>query len=232
MKDNTVLKLGGTCAILLGITGALGSLTYLLLPADQRLGVPAARILPSIVQGSTLLNIQFLELVVLGVLGLAVVPAISELVRAGHEGWVRWTSTLASIGYAVSAISNLFTMGRLPGIAAAYVAGEAATRAALAPVWRSTFDLYGMWGYGMVGVWIFVVSLLALRAATYSRILGYLGLVAGVFYALIPAAFLLQAPSLFIVAAALGGIASTVWFIWVGSVTRHAASQPLPGHGE
>ncbi len=224
MKDNSVLRLGGACAILLGIVGALGSLTYLLLPADQRLGVPASRILPSITQGATLLNIQFMELVLVGLLGLAVVPAVSELVRKGNEGWLRWTGTLALIGFSVSAVSNLFTMGRLPGIAAAYVAGEAATKAALVPVWRSTFDLYGFWGYGMVGVWIFVVSLLALRGAAFSRTLAILGLVAGVFYALIPAAFLLRQPVLFIVAAVPGGLASTLWFIWVGVVARRAAS--------
>ena len=152
MKDNSLLKLGGTCAVLLGITGALASLTYLLLPADQRLGVPAARILPSIAQGSMLLNLQFLELTLMGVFGLAVVPALSELVRAENAGWVRWTSNLALVGYAVTAVSSFFSFGRLPGIAAAYVAGEAATQAALTPIWRSSFDLHGLWGYGAVGL--------------------------------------------------------------------------------
>jgi len=81
MKDNSLYKLGGVCAILMGIINILGDITYILLPADQRLGVPAGTILPAISKGAPLLKAQLLELAFLGILGLIVVPAFSELFR-------------------------------------------------------------------------------------------------------------------------------------------------------
>jgi len=220
MKDNSLFRLGGTCAVLLGITGALVDLTYVLLPADQRLGVPAARILPSIAEGARMLNLQFLELTLLGILGLAVVPAISEMLRSGHEGWVRWTSNLAFVGFAVTAVTSSFSFGRLPAVAAAYVAGDPSTQAALTPIWRTSFDLHGLWGYAMVGLWVFVMSLVALRGGQFPKALAYLGIIVGLAYALIPVAFQFKIPVLFMVAAVPGGIANTIWFIWAGLVTR------------
>jgi hypothetical protein len=222
MKDNSLFKLGGACAILLGIVDALSSITYLLLPADQRLGVPAARILPSIVQGAPLLYLQLLELAFLGILGLIVVPAFAELFKAQNEGWVRWTSNLALLGFAVAAVSNLLTYARLPAIAAAFVAGDASTKAALVPIWRSTLDLYGVWNDGVIGVWILTLSLLTLSGKIFPRILAVLGVLAGIFLFLIPIAFFIKTPSLFLVAAILGGTASTVWMIWAGGIVRRA----------
>ncbi|MEJ2597149.1 MAG: DUF4386 family protein [Anaerolineales bacterium] len=223
MKDNSLFKLGGACAILLGIIDALSGITYLLLPADQRLGVPASRILPSITQGAPLLKIQLLELAFIGILGLIVVPAFSELFKSQNEGWVRWIGNLALVGFAVAAVSNLLTFARLPAIATAFAAGDAATKAALVPVWRSTLDLYGIWNDGVIGVWILTLSLLALRGTIFPRILAVIGVLAGIFLFLIPLAFFLKTPSLFPLAAILGGIASTIWMIWSGVIVRQAA---------
>lgn len=223
MTDNSLFRLGGTCAILLGIVDALSGITYLLLPADQRLGVPAAKILPSIAQGAPLLKIQLLELAMIGILGLIVVPAFSELFTAQNEGWVRWTGNLALLGFAVAAVSNLFSYARLPGIAAAFVAGDASTKAALVPVWRSTLDLYGIWNDGVIGLWILTLSLLALRGTLFPRILAILGVLAGISLFLIPLAFFIKTPSLFLLAAIVGGLASTIWMVWSGGIVRRAA---------
>jgi hypothetical protein len=221
MKDSSLFRLGGWCAMLVGIVGILADLTYVLLPAEQRLGVPAAQILPSIAKGAPLLNLQFLELTLIGILGLAAVPAVSEMFRSGHEGWVRWTANLAMLGYAVSAVSSFFAFGRLPGLAKAFVNGDPSTQAALTPVWRSSFDLHGLWGYGMIGVWVLVISLVALQGTQFPKGLSYLGVVLGISYALIPAAFIFKLPVLFIVAAVPAGIINTVWFVWTGMVTRN-----------
>lgn len=152
MVDKSLLKLGGACAILLGVAKLIASAAYFVVPPEQRLSVPGTLFLPSFAQDSTfLMTIFWLEALV-GVLGLAVIPAMSGLVRAANEGWVRWTSNLALVGYAVSAIGYTLTIARLPAIAAAFVAGDASTKAALAVVWKSSPDLFGLWGYGAIGV--------------------------------------------------------------------------------
>jgi hypothetical protein len=223
MKDNSLFKVGGGASIAMGVIAALIGITYMLLPPDQRLGVPAARILPAIAQGSLMLRTELLEMALVGVLGLAAVPAISEMVRAGHEGWVRWMSNLALVGFAVMAVSNAFTFARLPGIALAYVKGDPATQAALVPVWRSSLDLHGFWGYGAIGLWVLVVSLLALRGTSIPKGLAWLGVLAAVLNLLIPVGFLLKQPPVFLYDSILGGLVSCVWFIWVGLVARRYA---------
>ena len=223
MKDTSLLKLGGIAAILLGIVNALSSVLYLILPTEQRAAVPAAQILPSVAQGATLLMLTFLLQALVGVLGLVVVPALSRLVEDVNEGWVRWTSNLALAGFIVSAVGYLLSMARLPGIATAFVAGDASTKAALAVVWKSSIDLQGFWGYGAVGVWVFVISLLALRKANYPKLLAYLGLVLGIAYWVIPAGTILKSQPLLIAGAVVGTVVTTIWYVWAGIHARSSA---------
>ena len=224
MKSNSVYNLGGICSILLGIVSALIGITYLLLPAEQKLGMRAPDLLPSFVQNPTLLTLQSIELSVVGVLGLAIVPAVAQLIGDLDVGWMTWVSNLAYVGFAVSAVSNLIDVARLPGIAAAYVAGDASTKAALAPIWRSTLDWMGIWQYGAIGVWILVVSLLALRGNLLPRTLAYLGIVAAIIQALVPIAFIFKLPAIIIVVAIVGGVVGIVWYVWLGTVLRRHAS--------
>jgi hypothetical protein len=226
MKNGTLARFGGLCSILLGIVAILVSAVYLLLPPEQRLGVKAAVILPSVARGANLLLAQLWLLALEGVLGLVVVIALSRLVESLAEGWVRFTALLAVVGFAITAVGNVITIARLPGVAAAYVAGDAATKAALAPLWRSTLDPYGIFGYGAVGVWILVVSALALQSGKLPRGLAYVGLVYGVLLLLIPVALLTGATTtLLIVVVVLSAIAGPIWWIWSG---LQLVDQPVP----
>lgn len=220
MKGDSVLSLGGVCSIILGVISGLTGLTYLLLPAEQKLGMKAVDLLPSFAANSTLLTVQSLELALAGIFGLAVVPAVAQLIDPVNEGWSRWISSLAYLGFGVSAVSNLIVVARLPGIAAAFVAGDAATKAALAPVWRSTLDWQGIWQYGAVGVWILVASLLLLRGNKLSKPLNYLGVVAAIVTLLIPLVFILKVPALIAIVAIVGGVIGVVWYIWLGLQLR------------
>jgi hypothetical protein len=223
VKDSSLLKLGGMGAILLGVVNALSSILYLVLPTEQRAAVPAAQILPSVAQDATLLLLTFWLQALVGVLGLLVVPALSLFVEGTHQGWLRWTSQLAIVGFAVSAVGYLLSVARLPGIAAAYVAGDAATKALLVPLWKSSIDLQGLWGYGAVGIWVFVVSLLALRQAKLPRLWAYLGLVLGIAYWIIPAGTIFKSQPLLLAGAVIGVFATTIWFVWAGMIARSAA---------
>lgn len=95
MKQNSVSQFGGVCAMLLGVVSTLAGMTYLLLPPEQRLEVPGAQFLPSYAANPTMINLISCQLALIGILGLAIVPAIAQLVQSENEGWVRWTSSLA-----------------------------------------------------------------------------------------------------------------------------------------
>jgi hypothetical protein len=72
--------------------------------------------------------------------------------------------------------------------------------------------------YGVVGFWMFVVNILALKGGKLPKILGVVGIVAAILYWLLGFSDLLGVASTLrqIVAVAGGMIAGPVWYIWVG----------------
>lgn len=224
MKDNSLLRLGGICAILLGIIVALSSLLYFVIPAEQRAAQPAAVILPSIAQGATFLIILFWTQAIIGVLGLAVVPALSRLVEDVNEGWVRWMANLALFGFAISAVGYLLDIEKLQKIALAYVNGDDQIKMLLTATWKSSLDEQGFWGYGAVGAWIIVVSFLALRTKRFPPIMSYLGIVLGILYLVIPPAVMVKSQSALVFLVAAGLIAAPIWYIWAGLIARRQAN--------
>ena len=227
MKDRSFTRLAGAFAIVVGIAKLLSVAFYFVMPADQRLAVPAARILPSVAEGAPFLFGLFWMEALVGVLGLAVVPALSEQVRRPDEGWLRWLGTLAVAGLAVSAVGYLQTIARMPGIARAYVAGDASTQAALTAVWKSSTDLLGFWGYGAVGLWVLLVSGRMVRGEGFPKPLGYLGILTAITGLLIPLAVGLKVQTLITLIVSVGGLAGAVWFLWVGLVLRRSGA-PAP----
>jgi hypothetical protein len=223
MKNNQVIRFGGLFAILLGFAKLLSGGFYLVLSPDLRAEVPAAKFLPAFAQGSTLLTGLFWVEALVGVLGIAVIPALSSLLQGDNEGWVRWAASLATAGFIISSVGYTLSIAKLPGIAAAFVKGDPSTQAALAAVWKSSIDLFGLWGYGAVGLWIFVVSSTALRKTEFPKTLAYLGILYGILFLLVPAGtiFKMQAPLL--AAAVLGATVGPVWWIWTGVTLRKAS---------
>ncbi len=219
MKDNSLLKLGGACAILLGVLKIVGSLTYLVLPVDLRAEVAGKIFLPAFADHPGALLVLFWTEALVGILGLAFVPALVALVREENDGWLTWARNLAQTGYAVSSIGYLLSIARLPTIAKAYVAGDASTQAALAATWKASIDLLGVWGYAAVGFLILVASLMALRNAAMPRWLAVLGVIVAVPHFMIPfgAYFKIQAVLMIAVVVAL---ALPVWYIAVGLLMR------------
>jgi hypothetical protein len=214
--DRSLTKLGGQAAVALGVIAAASSALYVVLPADLQASVPAARFLPAFAADPTLLIVIFWTQAIVGILGIAVVPAVTGIVRDLNEGWTRWVSTLAIIGFAVSSIGYLLSLERLPRIAAAFVAGDASTKAALAVTWKASIDLFGLWGYGAVGLWVLVVSVLALRASRFATWLAALGIVVGLVYLLVPIGTVLKIQPLLTVSAAAGALLGLIWYLAVG----------------
>ncbi len=225
MKKQNLYLVGGLFAILLGLTKIWSGIGYLIIPADQRATVPGKIFLPAYAQGHGLLNSVFWAEALVGVFGLAIVPALAKfLTNEENEGWIKWTSALATVGFAVTAIGYFLTLARLPGIASAYVNGDASTQAALAVTWKSTPDLFGFWGYGAIGIWILCTSLYMLRKAGLSKVFAYVGLVTAVISLLVAIGTYFKFQPLLLIAAATGAIAAPIWFIWLGINLRRSTA--------
>ncbi len=219
MKDNSLSKLGGICCIVLGVLYVLFAIFYLADPVQQAIGTD--EYWPKLAQNPPVHVLSNWAWALVGVLGLVTVPAISQLVRAQNEGWVRWMSNLALLGYAVQAINSFRALALEPGIGAAYVAGPAATQAALQAI-SVSLDPQGWLVDGGVGLWLLVISLLALRGDVWPKVLAYLGIAAGILYWLALAGNVLEIQTLVQIAAGAAIIVGPVFLVWMGLRLRAA----------
>lgn len=208
-------RFGGGAAIVLAVLTALAGVAYALLPAEQRLGVPGRQLLPSFAANPMPLQLEMGLLTLIGVVGLAVVRPIRQLLGRS-DPWLRWASTLAIVGYAIGAVGNSLVMGKLPGIASAFVAADEAGKGTIAVFWRTTLDPFGLWQFGAVGIWLIVVGIVAYRSRGLSPVGIYLALAAGVAHLAIPAVLLLSAQSALAILALLAAVVIVAWLAWVG----------------
>jgi hypothetical protein len=216
--ESSVLRVGAFCAYAAGIFTLAATIVYLLLPAEQKVGVGGAELLPSVAAGAGLLKLEFVLLALVGIAGLGLVPALVRLVEEGSPGVVRWAGTIATVGYAVTAVSYLFSLGRLPQVAEGFASGDESTQAALQAVWRSSLDLQGFWQFLAVGALIVVVSGFGLRLSRLPRVLSYLGLALGSMHLLASVGSVIRAPEFLNWIVGLGVIVGPVWYVWIGLV--------------
>lgn len=219
MKDNSLSKLGGICAVLTGISIAVAGFAYILEPIEQQTWKDPGAYLSSFAQNPTFAAIEYWANALGAVFALAMVLAISEKVRPVNEGWARWASTLALIGYAVIAVQYFRELALIPGRAAAYVTSDGWTRAAIAAnQYLVLLDPYGWITFGAVGSWLLVVNMLALRGKSWAKPLAYVGIVGATAYWLVVAGTSLHVDILVTIAAAAGVIVGPIWSIWAGLI--------------
>jgi hypothetical protein len=208
-------RFGGAAALVLAGLSAAAAVLYVLLPAEQRLGVAGRLLLPSFAANPVPLQLEMLALTAMGIVGLAVVGPIRAL-GGEDDPWLRWTSILAMVGYAVGAVGNSLVMGKLPGIATAFVGADDAAKGTIAVFWRTTLDPFGLWQFGAVGAWLLVVGIVALRDAGLPRVGVYLAIAAGVAHLAIPITLVAAAQPALTVLALVAAVVIVAWFGWVG----------------
>ncbi len=238
MKDRSLYNLGGICSMLLGISYAVIGVTQLLLPPELSGENTALSPFMYFDTYRGVLMTQYWAMALGAVVALAVVPAVSATVRDVHEGWVSWTSSLATLGFAVTILDNYWAIALTPARAAAYRTGTEAWRGALTVPGAPQFiDVYGYLGYGAVGAWVLVLSLLALRSARWPRPLALLGIAVAIAYLVLVTPILSERREVVQGVAGIGGvILAPIWYIWIGLMLRRtelvqkvrAAPVPVP----
>jgi hypothetical protein len=218
---NGMQRLGGACAIVVGISYILVGITYFLLPAAQRPSATIATFLASYAQDPTITRLLLWELALGALFAICVVLALGDILRASGEGWARWMSNLAIIGFAVTALNSFRSLSLQPLVATAYVSADAAAKTAIAATAQTQIDPDGWLGFGVVGAWALTAGVLMLRTSALPRVLGYVGIAVGIAYWSVLAGNVLNVELLTSVGAGLGGVVlAPIWFIGIGLTLR------------
>lgn len=214
MNGNRGNKLGGICAILIGVINVLLVIYVVFTPAEQRYGT--GEFLVYYAESPIPLSVAWVMLTVTSVLAFAVVPAVGDLLCPEGGEWIRAASIYAIVGFAVMAVSFLTLIGKAPDLAQAYVTGDEATRAAMEAIGLPELDPNGWLMFGGVGVWTLVVSVVGLRSKKLAKLHAWIGIPCGICYWLTVFADVFTLEALNLVAAGGGAILAPIWYTWMG----------------
>jgi len=190
--DPSIRKLGGTCAILVGVSHVLLGIITLLDPTRN-----AGYFWQTLVQSPEMFLISRCTVALGALLAFAVIPAVAQLLWAAGRGWVRWMSSVAYLGFAVMALSSV--------------------QDASVDVTYFDIDPYHWLSIVCIGAWLFVVNLLALRVGAWPKLLACLGIAAASMSGCALIGNIPGSPMLFTIPAALGEfVLGPIWFIWTG----------------
>lgn len=221
-------RFGGIASILLGVAYVVAAVMYALLPPEQRSGDDAAKFFFSLHNNPLPLTMVWLALALTGILGIAVVPALTAFVGEADQPVLRWASTLAIVGFAVTAIEN-FRFERIqPARAAQYICNctDEAAKKTIATIALAPLDPGSWLSFGAVGLWLLLISLAAWRSGRLPRLLALLGVVGALVYLSLVAANLLNLDQFATVATIVGGaILAPIFYIWLGIVLSRASAR-------
>jgi hypothetical protein len=194
--DTTVLRLGSTCSILVGISYVVFGIATLLDPTRT-----SSTFWQTLVQAPTWFLISRWAVTVGALLALAVVPAVARVLDSPHAAWVAWLSKIAELGFFVTALSSV--------------------QAFSVDVLYANIDPQSWLTIGCVGLWVFGINILALQIGAWPKLLSYVGLVVAGMYGVALTGNALGIPVLFTIAAGLGGVVlGPIWYIWLGLKLR------------
>ncbi|SRR6266851_1334240 len=226
MKDNSLIQLGAACALLASAVYFMAGLLFILLPDEQKSMNALARFLPSFAQNPSIYLLFACALALASLLSIIASRAVLEVMRPLSDGWVISMTYVAMLGFALMVIDAFRTLSLQPGIAAAYVAGGDATKAAIAATGSMlSLDPLGVLKLGGVGLWVFVLSVLILQGSTISRGLAFAGIVLALLNCLQVGGAISGITVVVSTATSLGYIVATpLWFFWMGLILRRSLS--------
>lgn len=232
MDQKKAYQFGSTCAFLTAVGYFAIGLTYLLLPAAFKTGTPE-EYWTAVSNNYAFLRFNFWLFVFTALVAIGVVITVTGILEKYARDFVRWSGVLAIFAFAVQAMEYLGLQAMQPWRADWYFFLEKAQRDMFVATSGQTFDPNGYLGFGLIGLWVFLVSGLAWRHAVLPKWLSGLGFAVGVAYWLVVIANIFALPLLTAIAAGLGGvILAPIWYGGLGVVLRRAPAAVRKSAGE
>ena len=227
MRANSLKQIGGALAIFMALGFLLAGTMFLLMPNIQKPGGGSFEAyMFSIADNGLFFRLSNIARVLLALAGLGALPAIIELVKNQREGWAVWARNLGYLALAVMVVESLRQGFLVPIEANAYLAVDEGVRAAIGgDNTHITLDPRGWLRFGLLGISILIISILALLPENLPRAWAYLGIFVSLVLWLVVAGNLVGLPILTNGAAILVGIVlGPIWFMWAGLLLRRRVS--------
>jgi hypothetical protein len=220
--DRKRRRIAGWCAIGVAASYVVAGAAYFLQPGAQRSDDPAL-FWASVLVDPRMLLTSYWALAAVGIFGLGAVAGISSLVRAGNEGLMGWMQNLAILGFAVGAVSNIRLASVTQERALFYFCESCTANDNYKKIINGTdslvsLDPTGWLTFGLVGLWILCVSILALRTGGLPRPAAWLGIGAAVLSFLFPVSSSAGFPDANTFLIPVGVIAALLWYGWVARI--------------
>ncbi len=151
-------------------------------------------------------------------LAIAGVLALSDRLRPCQEGFVRWTSTLAIIGYSILAITNVSDYYMIQRLAASYPHLDPSAQSALESIGTGSLDPAMILQFSTLGLWFLVAGWVSLRHYLLPKPLAWLGFIAGIAALVFVIVTILEIPSLTMSTIVITLIVHPIWLIGTGLV--------------
>jgi hypothetical protein len=225
MSNQSLYKVGGLFAILAAVMYIIVGITV---PTDPtRSSESPQEFYTKFSANPSFHQINHLAFGLAGLFLLAVIPAIARQTGDDKEGWVKWVSVLAYLGFGLTALKHFRALGFHVWLAKAFAEADAATLTAVSEASRMVeIAPLGFLTFGLGGIWFFTVSLFALKERRWPVLLCVLGFIAAVTYWLVVVERITGLGLLGIIAAVVGGvIAGPILLIWWGIRTLRSAEQ-------
>ena len=219
MNKTSMAKVGSVCSILAGTVFLASGGVYFLFQVgrfDYDSIQSISEYLTAVPVASTMWTILNAGAALASFLAIAGVLALSDELRPVHEGWVRWTSTLAIIGYSILAITNVADIYQIRRMASSYFLLDPSAQSALEVMGSGTLDPTLSLRYITIGPWFLVAGLLFFRTGLLPKALSCLGVIAGIAALFSVVVSFLELSTLTMITVALAVVFHPVWLIWTG----------------
>ena len=221
-KQSNRLQFGVICSFSVGILYVLVGVTHLLLPRDQLRGAGGvdSHFFESLANNSTVFSLHYWIVVVLSVLSVAVILSLFELLRDHRSVIVTWAVVIGLFGTGLSLLDFAYVGVTAPRLARLFVSAPQEIRSALLISGLRTIDPCFL-SWGLMGIFAFTINAYLYRYKIVKHVLGYIGLIGGVFYFLLFLGSLFQLSLLIDLSAVFGGVVlAPIWYFGIGFVLR------------
>jgi hypothetical protein len=220
MDRTSMAKTGSICSLLAGALLVVSGAAFFLLAGRFDYGslesmsayfssVPAASTILAIVNGGAALA---------SFLAVAGVLALSDRVRPAHEGLVRWTSTLAIIGYAILAVSDIADLYQIKQMATGYAQVDPSAQSALEVMGIGSLDPSLILRFITIGPWFLAAGWFSLRNGQLPKVLAWLGVIAGIVALLFVVVSFFGLQTLTMITITMTLVFHPLWLIWTGII--------------